>query len=1050
MAAIDQKLYNALEWRCIGPFRAGRVVAVAGDPVHQGTFYFGACSGGVWKTEDGGTNWRNVSDGFFNVASVGAVAVSESDPNVVYVGTGESTIRQNVSHGDGVYKSTDGGATWRNVGLVQTRHIASVRVHPQDPDLVYVAAFGHAYGRNPERGVYRSKDGGKTWELVLHKSDRAGAIDISMDATNPRVLYAAIYQAQRYPWIHESGGEDSGLYKSTDGGDTWEDISSHPGMPEGIMGKIGVAASPAKPGRVWALIESRNGGLFRSDDGGSNWELLTDTGDIRGRPWYYTHIFADPQDAETVYALEFSAWRSIDGGRNFSLLPTPHGDNHGLWIDPSNPQRMIEGNDGGACVTYNGGLSWSSIYNQPTGQYYHVVTDDQFPYRVYGAQQDNLTMSVPSRSRAGVIGASELYQVAGGEAGFVAVNQQDSNIVYSAHSGSTQLTRYDHSTGQAKDVDPWPEASRAMGAIDLKYRFAWTAPIVISPHDQKTVYITGNHIFRTRNEGDSWEIISPDLTRNDESKLQVSGGPITLEGGTAEIYCTVFAFAESTLTPGLLWAGSDDGLVHVSRNDGESWENVTPPGMGDWAMVASVEPSPHDEATAYVAAHRYRLDDTSLYVFKTTDYGKTWTSITNGISDGDFVRVVREDPAKRGLLYAGTETGVYVSFDDGANWNPLSLNLPAVPVHDLVVKNNDLVIASHGRSFWILDDVSPLRQIGDDVAGSSAHLFAPGAAYRFPLYPGYVAPEYVANPQSGRNYQGPNPLVATYDQTVDPDGEVTRIYLDAGQNPPDGVLVRYYLADAPEGTVSLTFLDSDGAEIVSYSSDSDSRPRVRANPGTNLFVWDLRYPGPTEVEGESLHGLSYNSMFAGPEAPPGTYQVRLDVDGQSVVQQFEIRPDPRITTTAEEYQAQHELLSGIRDKISETHEAVNRLRRVRVQVDEWERRAAGSSAAEPVAEAAASIKEKLSDIEGELISMRRPGNGRMSTRLNTQLASLSKVVSRADAGPTEQARTVFVEVSGKIDSQLSSLQDVIDEDVSLFSNLLTELEVPVIAVPPAD
>ena len=1050
MAAIDQKLYNALEWRCIGPFRAGRVVAVAGDPVHQGTFYFGACSGGVWKTEDGGTNWRNVSDSFFNVASVGAVAVSDSDPNVVYAGTGEACIRQNVSHGDGVYKSTDGGATWRNIGLERTRHIARVRVHPQDPDLVYVAAFGHAYGRNPERGVYRSKDGGETWELVLHKSDRAGAVDISMDANNPRILYAAIYQAQRYPWIHESGGEDSGLYKSTDGGDTWEDISSRPGMPEGIMGRIGVAASPAKPGRVWALIESQNGGLFRSDDGGNNWELLTDTGDIRGRPWYYTHIFADPQDAETVYALEFSAWRSIDGGRNFSLLPTPHGDNHDLWIDPRNPQRMIEGNDGGACVTYNGGLSWSSIYNQPTGQYYHVVTDDQFPYRVYGAQQDNLTMSLPSRSRAGVIGASELYQVAGGEAGFVAVNQENAHIVYSAHSGSTQLTRYDHSTGQAKDVDPWPEASRAQGAIDLKYRFAWTAPIVISPHDQKTVYITGNHIFRTRNEGDSWEIISPDLTRNDESKLQVSGGPITLEGGTAEIYCTVFAFAESTKTPGLLWAGTDDGLVHVSRDDGATWENVTPSGLGEWAMVASVEPSPHDEATAYVAAHRYRLDDTSLYAFKTTDYGKSWTSITSGIPGGDFVRVVREDPSKRGLLYAGTETGVYVSFDDGANWLPLSLNLPAVPVHDLVVKNNDLVIASHGRSFWILDDVSPLRQISDEVAQSSAHLFAPGAAYRFPLYPGYVAPEYVANPQSGRNYQGPNPLVATYDQTVDPDGEVSRVYLDAGQNPPDGLLVRYYLADAPDGAVSLTFLDSDGEEIVSYSSDSDERPRVRTNAGMNLFVWDLRHPGPTPVEGESLHGLSYNSMFAGPEVAPGLYRVRLDVDGQSIVQQFEIRSDPRITTTPQEYQAQHELLIGIRDKISDTHEAVNRLRRVYVQVDEWERRAAGGSAAEPVAEAAGAIKEKLSGIEGELISMRRPGNGRMSTRLNTQLASLSKVVSRADAGPTEQARTVFLEVSGKVDAQLSSLQDVIDEDVSLFSNLLTELEVPVIAVPTTD
>ena len=1047
MATVSENIYNALEWRCIGPFRAGRVVAVAGDPADMGAFYFGACSGGVWKTQDGGTNWRNVSDGFFNVASIGAIAVSQSDPNVIYVGTGESCIRQNVSHGDGVYKSTDGGLTWRNVGLAPTRHIARVRVHPQNPDLVYVAAFGHAYGPNPERGVYRSKDGGESWELVLHKSDRAGAVDISMDANNPRILYAAIYQAQRYPWIHESGGEDSGLYRSTDGGDTWEDLSRNPGMPEGIMGRIGVAASPARPGRVWALIESKNGGMFRSDDGGNTWELLTDTGDIRGRPWYYTHVIADTQDAETVYALEFSAWRSIDGGRNFSLMPTPHGDNHDLWIDPNNSQRMIEGNDGGACVTYNGGLSWSSIYNQPTGQFYHVVTDDQYPYRVYGAQQDNLTMSVPSRSRAGVIGAAELYQVAGGEAGFVAVNQENANIVYSAHSGSTQLTRYDHATGQAKDIDPWPEASRAMGAIDLKYRFAWTAPIFISPHDQKTVYITGNRIFRTRNEGDSWEIISPDLTRNDPDKLQISGGPITSEGGTAEIYCTVFAFAESAVRGGLLWAGSDDGLVHVSQDDGETWQNVTPPDMGEWAMVASVEPSPHDPAAAYVAAHRYRLDDTSLYAYKTTDYGQTWTAITNGIPDGDFVRVVREDPARRGLLYAGTETGVYVSFDDGENWQPLSLNLPVVPVHDLVVKNDDLVAGTHGRAFWILDDVSPLRQISDEVAQGAAHLFAPGAAYRFPLYPGYVAPEYVANPRTTRDYQGPNPLVNTYDQTVGPDGEVSRVYLDGGQNPPDGALIRYYLADAPEGGVTLTFMDGGGAEIVSYSSDADGPPRVSAKPGMNSFVWDLRYPGPSEVEGESLHGLSYNSLFAGPEAAPGAYQVRLDVGGRSYTQQLEIRADPRIDATPQDYAAQHALLSQIRDKVSEAHEAVNRLRVVRRQVDEWESRAAGTPAAEPVAEAATQIKDKFAAVEGELISMRTPGNGRMSTRLNTQLASLSKVVARADAGPTQQARAVYVEVSGKVDDQLNTLQEVIDEDVALFANLLDELEVPTINVP---
>ena len=1050
MASVDQQLYNAMEWRCIGPHRAGRVVAVAGDPVSPGTFYFGGCAGGVWKTEDGGTNWRNVSDGFLNVASVGAIAVADSDPNVIYVGTGEACIRQNVSHGDGVYKSTDGGNTWTHLGLEDTRHIARVRVHPQNPDLVYVAALGHAYGPNPERGVYRSRDGGKNWELVLHKSERAGAADISVDSNNPRIIYAGIYQAQRYPWIHESGGEDSGLYRSTDGGDTWQELSTRPGMPAGIMGRIGVAASPAKAGRVWALIESENGGLFRSEDGGDTWEKLTDSSDIRGRPWYYTHIFADTQDPETVWALEFGLWRSIDGGRNFSGVANAHGDNHDLWIDPRDSRRMIEGNDGGACVTFNGGMSWSTLYNQPTGQFYHVVTDDQFPYRVYGAQQDNLTMSVPSRSRSGVISASELYQVGGGEAGFVAVNQDDANIVYSAHSGSSQLTRYDHSTGQAKDIDPWPETSRATGAADLKYRFAWTAPIVLSPHNQRTLYTTGNRIFRTTNEGESWEIISPDLSRNDESKLRVSGGPITKEGGTAEIYCTVFAFAESAIQQGLLWAGTDDGLVHVSRDDGGSWENVTPPDLGEWAMVAAVEPSPHDAATAYVAAHRYRLDDTGVYLYKTNDSGKTWTHIANGIPENDFTRVIREDPARRGLLYAGTETGVFVSFDDGENWQPLRMNLPVVPIHDMVVKNNDLVVATHGRAFWILDDLSPLRQMTDEVAQSGAHLFQPGATYRFPTYPGYSAPDYAATQKLGRDYQGPSPLVATYEQARNANGEVARAYLDVGQNPPDGVIVRYLLGDEPEGEIALTFLDAEGQEIRSFTSggDSSGQPRLSANVGMNRFIWNMRYPSPTPVEGETLQEIAYNSIFAGPEAPPGTYQARLDVGGQSYTQSFEILSDPRISTTPEQFQTQFELLLNIRGKISETHEAVNRLRGVRVQVEEWERRTAGGPAGERMSEAAAEIGEKLAAIEGELVMVRPSAGARMSARLNSMLAGLAKVVGRADAGPTQQANVVFGEVSGQIDAQLGSLQEVIDEDVSKFSNLIAELEIPPITIPP--
>ncbi len=737
-ATVEPSLLNGLKWRSIGPFRGGRVVAVAGDPLNTQVFYFGSTGGGVWKTTDGGLTWENVSDGFFKRASVGSIAVAESDPNVIYVGMGESTIRGNVSHGDGVYRSTDAGKSWTYLGLEKTRSIAKVRVHPKNPDLVYAAAFGHAHGPNPERGIYRSSDGGKTWEHILYHGENAGAIDLSMDPNNPRILYVAFWEARRYPHTLVSGGEGSGIFKSIDGGDSWKEITRNPGLPKGVLGKIGITASQAQSGRVWAIIEAEDGALFRSDDGGNSWQRVNEDITLRNRAWYYHHIHADPQDAETLWILNTPCWKSIDGGRTFFDVGFPHGDHHDLWIDPRNPQRMIEGSDGGACISFNGAESWSTVYNQPTIEFYHVITDSQDPYRVYGAQQDNSTLSTLSRSTLAGITESDTYEVGGGESGYIAVRPDNPNIVF-AGNYQGYITRYDHRSDQKQNIAVWPELASGWGAKDQKYRFQWTAPIVLSPHDPNVLYITGNHVFRSTDEGNSWESISPDLTRNDVTKQEASGGPITKDNTGAEYYDTIFAFAESPLVRGLFWAGSDDGLIHVSRDNGQSWQNVTPPDLPVWALITIIEPSPHDPATAYVAATRYKLDDFEPYLYKTNDYGQTWTKITNDIRENDFTRAIREDPERRGLLFAGTETGMYVSFDDGEHWQPLQLNLPVVPIHDLVINGSDLVVATHGRAFWILDDITPLRRMSKDVQDSSIFLFKPGVTTRSMTNLGYSA-----------------------------------------------------------------------------------------------------------------------------------------------------------------------------------------------------------------------------------------------------------------------------------------------------------------------
>ena len=851
-AGYDSNLFKAMKWRSIGPYRGGRVTCVTGVPGQPLVYYFGATGGGVWKTEDAGLTWNNISDGYFKTGSVGAIAVASSDPNVIYVGTGESCLRNDISPGDGVYKSEDAGKTWKNIGLSDSKHISRIRIHPEDPDLVYVAVLGHVSGINKERGIFRSKDGGQTWEKILFVDQQTGASDLSMDPTTPRILYAGMWQVNLTPWGIYSRGPGSGLYKSTNGGDNWVKLTE--GLPKKTMGRIGIAVSSVKPDRVFSIIEAEDGGLFRSENGGKTWLLINDDFQLRHRPAYYTHVYADTQDADTVYVLILPFLKSVDGGKTFQRIIVPHGDNHDLWIAPEDNKRMINGNDGGTNVSFNGGKSWTRQDNQPTAQMYHVTTDNRFPYRVYGAQQDNSTISVPSR-RTGRTVVPDMYPVAGGESGYIAVHPENPNISYGGSYWGF-ITRYDHSTKENREISPWPESPAGRPAAELKYRFYWTFPIVISPHDPNIIYAGSNVLFKSTNEGQSWEVISPDLTRNDKSKQQ--------DGLVTQVYCTIFTVAESPLKKDLIWAGSDDGLVHITLDGGKNWQNVTPKEMPEWSRVSIIEASPHDAASAYFAANRFDLDDCMPYIFKTNDYGKTWKLITKGIPKGAFARVVREDPKRRGLLYAGTEIGVYVSFDDGESWQSLQINLPVVPIHDMVVKDDDLVAATHGRSFWILDDLTPLQQLTDKIVSSKFYLFKQRDTYRA---------------------QGYN------------------------------AVIHYYLKDKPEKETTLDFLDAEGEEIKSF------KPK-QASPGINRFEWDMRYPDAIGVKGGSL---IYGGSLRGPVAVPGTYQVRLTVDSESFTKSFEIKKDPRIEVTKEDLQKQFDLLIKIRDRLRDTHKAVNQI-----------------------------------------------------------------------------------------------------------------------------
>jgi len=1034
-STVSPALSQALRYRMIGPFRGGRSTAVAGIPSQPYTYYMGTTGGGVWKTTDGGLGWDNISDGFFKAASIGAVAASEWDPNVVYVGTGSACIRGNVSPGIGIYKSTDAGQSWKHTGLEDAGQIGRIRIHPQNQDLVYVAALGHAFGPNAQRGVFRSKDGGKSWEKVLYVSDKAGAVDLAMDATNPRVLYATIWRGERKPWLIISGGEEGGLYKTADGGDTWEKLSA--GLPTSAVGKMAVAVSPANPSRVWVLVEAEAGGLYRSDDGGKSFQLINSERPLQDRAWYYIHVFADPQDENTVYVLNTRFYKSIDGGRTFAGVSTPHGDNHDLWINPNSSQIMVQANDGGGNVSYNGGQSWSTQLNQPTAELYRLAVDNQFPYRVYGSQQDNSTISLPSRvvssqTSDGPISASGIHlqrwlTVGGCESGHVALNQANPNIVYAGCYGGI-ITRVDVEKEDLRIIMPYPQLAMGMPARDLKYRFQWTAPIRVSPHDPKTVYFTSQFVHKSTNEGQSWEIVSPDLTRNDKEKQDHAGTPFQWEGAGAEVYDTIFAFEESKQTPGLLWSGTDDGLVQVSRDGGRNWENVTPKALPQWATVNMLELSAHDPGRAFLAAHNYRLDDFKPYVFRTNDYGKSWELLTdgrNGIPANHFVRVVREDPDRKGLLYAGTEFGMYVSFDDGRHWQPLQLNLPATPVTDMLVHQKDLVLATQGRSFWILDNLTPLHQLTDQVAKASAHLFKPRDTHRLTV-------------------RGAAPSGGGRDQLRGAALEQGMV----GENAPVGAMIFYSFAESPKAEVKLEILDSAGRLVRAFSSQTEERrraasgsyetgwerpePRVPTKAGLNLFIWDLHHPGPYVVEGASL----WRGTTGGPRAVPGTYQVRLISGSWSQTQSFEVQKDPRIATTQADFQEQLELLVRIRDTITKNFEAVREVRDVREQVNSVAERLKKTGPSEEVVKAAQSLSDKLTEIESELMQVNTKGTLIINPpKLGQQLVYLYGIVANADARPTREAGLRYDDLKAELGTVMGKLQQVLTTDLTTFNNL---------------
>ncbi|MSR48278.1 MAG: glycosyl hydrolase [Planctomycetes bacterium] len=1005
-APIAVVLPPAVEWSTVGPSRGGRVAAVAGHADQPLTFWMGACGGGVWKTEDGGTHWKNVSDGSFG-GSIGAVAVAPSDRNVVYVGGGEVTVRGNWSPGWGAWKTTDAGRTWKSIGLTDSQCIPRIRVDPHDANLVYAAVLGHLYGPSEERGVYRSRDGGTTWQCVLHVSPDAGACDLLLDPANSRVVWASTWRVRRTPWSLDSGGDGSGLWRSDDGGETWSELTRRPGLPGGTVGIIGVAVSPARSGRVWAMVEADDGGLFRSDDDGATWQRVNDDRNLRQRAWYYTRVYADPKDPDGVYVVNVTQWRSDDGGKTFAPLPTPHGDHHDLWIAPNDPNRMIQGDDGGAAVSYDRGQSWSSIENQPTAQLYRVATDDHFPWRIYGAQQDNSTARLYPFGDSVTRGGENWEITAGGESGWLAPDPRDPQIVYGGSYGG-YLERYDHRTGDSRNITAWPDNPIGHGAAQIRWRFQWNFPLLFSRHEPGLLYAAAQSLFVTRDEGQSFTAISPDLTRNDPTKLLPSGGPITKDNTGVEVYATLFAIAESRHEKGVLWVGSDDGRLHVtrdaSREGGAHWSDVTPKLLPEWAQINSIEAHPFEPGGLYVAATSYKRDDFRPYLFVTTDWGRNWRLLGEGIPDNAFTRVVRADPIRAGMLFTGTERGVFVTFDDGSHWQPLQAALPEVPITDLAIHDETLVAATQGRSFWILDELSLLRQLAIDGAPTQATLFAPAPLRR-------------------------------RDQ---------------------GAVLDWSLPAAPAAgeRVALRIVDSAERELAVFAAPAIEGERgIAFGAGFGRIRWNPAWPDAKGFEGMILWGGS----LSGPRALPGDYRVELTIGPVdraaprriALSQTLSIERDPRTTADDSELRERFDFLLAARDLLTRTHDSITRLRDLRGQLETLSRRLAKRADAADVRSEADALATRLTAIEEALYQTKlKSGQDPLNfpIRLNNKLADLASTVARNERRPTAQAQAVRAELTTAIDAQLVLFQSIVDRDLPALNRLAMERQVPSIFV----
>jgi photosystem II stability/assembly factor-like uncharacterized protein len=1001
--SFDEKSYNALEWRSIGPYRGGRSAAVTGVPGKPNLFYFGPTGGGVWRTTDGGNSWENISDGFFG-GSIGAVAVSEWDNNVIYVGGGEKTVRGNVSYGYGMWKSLDAGKTWSSIGLKNSKHIPRIRIHPKNPDLVYAAVLGDLFKSSEERGVYKSEDGGKTWKRILFANADAGAVDLILDPNNPRIIYASTWRIRRTPYSLESGGDGSALWKSIDGGETWVNITANEGLPKGIWGIVGVTVSPVNSNRVYAIIENEKGGVYRSDDAGKTWKKMNEDRNLRQRAWYYTRIYADTKEEDVVYVMNVSYHRSKDGGKTFQSYNAPHGDHHDLWIAPEDNQRMIIGDDGGAQISYDAGENWSTYHNQPTAQFYRVVTDNHFPYRIYGAQQDNSTIRIAHRTDGSSITEQDWEITAGSESGHIAPSPADNDIVYGGNYGGL-LEMQNHRTGESRAINVWPDNPMGHGAEGMKYRFQWNFPIFFSPHDPNKLYTTSNHVHVTTNGGQSWETISPDLTRNDKTKLGPSGGPITKDNTSVEYYCTIFAAGESPYEKNFLVTGSDDGLVHVTTDGGKTWNKVTPPDMPEWTMINSVEFDPFTKGGIYIAGTRYKSGDYKPYLFKSKDYGKTWTKITDGINPEHFTRVLRADPKRKGLLYAGTENGMYISFDDGASWKSFQLNLPIVPITDLAIKNDNLIAATQGRSFWLIDDLTPLHQLNDQVATADFHLYKPMPSYRM-------------------------------------GGSQGRPVRTAGQNHPGGVMVHYFIKDTTNAQVSLEFLQADGTLIRKYTTKPDKKNKeeklTMKQNGSNRFVWNMRYKEADTFDGIILWAASTN----GPRALPGSYQVRLTVNGKSAESTFEILKDPRSSATDADLKALFDYQQEVIAKLGETNTAIKKIRQAREQLNRvTDPIKDKKEELKDVLDMAKSIQDKMKTIEEALYQTKnRSGQDPLNfpIRLNNKLGHLNSLAGAGDFKPTDQALAFKAEVIAEINKHLDALKVIFKEDIPAFNNLVKQ------------